>query len=67
MPISRFRGYKFQSWLHEDEYKFMQNYAEKHLMTMSELLRFWIHDAMKKEGVYKEPSKTVKPKTGGMK
>jgi len=67
MSISRFRGNKFQSWLHEDEYKFMQNYAEKHLLTMSELLRFWIHEAMKKEGIYKEPSKKVKPIKGGKK
>ena len=60
--MSRFRDKILQVWLNQTENSFVSKYAEKHLMTTSELIRFWIHEAMKKEGVYKEPSKTVKPK-----
>jgi len=62
MSTSRLRTKMFRAWLHEEEFSFLQNYSEIHLITMSEMLRFWIHEAMKKEGVYKEPSKKVKPK-----
>jgi len=62
MTRSRLRTKMFRAWLHEEEFSFLQEYSEKHLITMSEMLRFWIHEAMKKEGVYKEPSKNVKPK-----
>ena len=67
MTSLRLRTKMFRAWLHKEEFKFLQEYSEKHLITMSEMFRFWIHEAMRQEGVYKEPSKTVKPKTGGMK
>ena len=58
----RLRTKRINVWLHEKELEFLSGYSENHLMTVSELVRYWIHEAMKKEGVYKEPSKKVKPK-----
>ena len=43
-------------YLPEQEDKFLKKYAEENLLTVSELIRGWIHEVMKKEGVnLKEP------------
>jgi len=34
-------------------------------MTVSELVRYWIHQAMEKEGVFKKLSIDIKPKKKG--
>jgi len=39
----------FHVWLHEKELEYI-NYTEENLMTASELIRYWIHQSMKKEG-----------------
>lgn len=52
----------FQVWLHSKELEFINNYAEENLMTASELIRFWIHQSMKKEGKLKDISIDTKIK-----
>ncbi len=47
----RFRPNLIHIYLHPDEDKFLKNYAEKNYMTASELIRGWIHEVMKIEGV----------------
>ena len=43
-------------YLHPEEDKFLKNYAEKSFITVSELIRGWIHEVMKREGYQiKEP------------
>ena len=55
---------RFQVWLDETELEFMYKYAEQNHMTGSELIRGWIHQVMKKEGVdIKEPSLPEPPNT----
>jgi len=61
--MARFRNKILQVWLNQTENSFVSKYAEKHLMTTSELIRFWIHEAMKKEGVYDYPSGKIRPKS----
>ena len=48
---------KLQIWLDSDEYSFLQEYSIKNHLNVSELVRGWIHEVMKREGYeIKEPS-----------
>jgi len=50
------------------EYKFVQGYAKENHLMVSELIRGWIHEIMKREGfVIKEPSlpESLNTKEGG--
>jgi len=48
---------RLQVWLDEIEYEFVQNYAKENHLMVSELIRGWIHQVMKREGYeIKEPS-----------
>jgi len=58
----RLRTKRINVWLHEKELEFLNGYAENHLMTVSELVRYWIHQAMEKEGVFKKLTIDIKPK-----
>ncbi len=62
MRQKRIRTRLFQVWLHSKELEFINNYAEENLMTASELIRFWIHQSMKKEGKLKDISIDTKIK-----
>ena len=43
-------------YLHEEENKFLKQYANENLLSVSELIRGWLHEVMKKEGyILKEP------------
>jgi hypothetical protein len=44
------------TYLHPEEDKFIKDYAERNFLTVSELIRGWIHETMKNEGYdMKEP------------
>jgi len=63
MRERRIRTKLFQVWLHPKELKFLNDYAEENLLTNSELIRGWIHEVMKREGIkLKEP---LRPKSKG--
>ena len=48
---------KLQVWLNSYEFSFLQEYSKKNHLTVSELIRGWIHEVMKREGYeIKEPS-----------
>ena len=48
---------RMQVWLDEIEYEFVQAYAKDNHLMVSELIRGWIHEVMKREGYeIKEPS-----------
>jgi len=56
MKDKRLRTKLFQVWLHHQEYEFLTGYAEKNMLTASELIRGWLHEVMKMEGCdIKEP------------
>jgi len=63
----RLRTKRINVWLHEKELEFLNGYSENHLMTVSELVRYWIHQSMKKEGLLKDISIITKPKNKGVK
>jgi len=47
---------RLQVWLDMDEFDCLQKYARKNYLTISELIRGWIHEVMKREGYkIKEP------------
>jgi len=47
----------FRVWLNDKEFEFLYSYAEKNMLTASELFRGWLHEVMKREGFdLKEPS-----------
>jgi len=53
----RFRPNLIHIYLHPDEDEFLKSYAEKNYKTVSELIRGWIHEVMKREGFeIKEPA-----------
>ena len=57
MSANRFRPNLIHIYLHPEEDKFIKNYSENNFLTVSELIRGWIHEAMKTEGYeIKEPS-----------
>ena len=48
---------RMQVWLDQVEYKFIQGYAKENHLMVSELIRGWIHEIMKREGFdIKEPT-----------
>ena len=48
---------RLQAWLDTDEFDCLQKYARKNHLTISELIRGWIHEIMKREGYdIREPS-----------
>jgi len=54
---TRFRPKLIHIYLHEEEDKFLKNYASDNLLSVSELVRGWIHEVMKREGhILNEPS-----------
>ena len=65
MRQKRIRTNLFQVWLHPKEFEFLNSYAEANMLTASELIRFWIHQAMRKEGLAEEIYIQTKPKKGG--
>ena len=68
MREKRIRTKMFNCWLHEKELKFLNDYAEKNLVTSSEIIRGWLHEVMKSEGYeIKEPRNPEKIKKGGKK
>ena len=53
----RFRPNMIHIYLHTEEDKFLKSYADNNYLTVSELVRGWIHEVMKREGfVIKEPT-----------
>ena len=55
---------RMQVWLDQVEYKFIQGYAKENHLMVSELIRGWIHEIMKREGYeIKEPSLPEPSKT----
>lgn len=56
---------RLQVWVDQTEMQFLQDYSGQNHMTVSELIRGWIHEAMKREGYnIKEPSLPSLKKTG---
>jgi len=52
----RIKDKRLQVWLDTDEFDCLQKYARKNHLTISELIRGWIHEVMKREGYeIKEP------------
>ena len=57
MNPKRFRPKLIHIYLHPEEDKFVKGYAERNYISVSELVRGWIHEVMKREGYeIKEPS-----------
>ena len=57
MNPKRFRPNLIHIYLHAEEDKFVKQYAERNYLSVSELIRGWIHEVMKREGYeIKEPS-----------
>ncbi|MGH7910085.1 MAG: hypothetical protein ACRENW_09600 [Thermodesulfobacteriota bacterium] len=53
----RFRPKLIHVYLHLEEDKFLREYAERNYLSVSELIRGWIHQVMKREGYeINEPS-----------
>jgi len=59
----RLRTKRINVWLHEKELEFLNGYSENHLMTVSELVRYWIRQSMEKEGKLKDISIDTKIKS----
>ena len=57
MKTKRLRPNLIHIYLHPEENKFIKDYAEQNFLTVSELVRGWIHETMKREGYeINEPS-----------
>ena len=65
MREKRIRTKLFQVWLHQKEFDFLNSYAEENMLTASELIRYWIRQAMDKNGVIRDVKIETKPKKGG--
>jgi len=64
MPANRLRPNMIHIYLHPEEDKFIKDYAGKNYLTVSELIRGWIHEAMKREGYdIREPTLPESSKT----
>ncbi len=50
MSKNRLRPKLIHIYLHEEEDKFLKNYAEKNYLTVAEVFRGWLHEVMKREG-----------------
>ncbi|NIQ15676.1 MAG: hypothetical protein GTO02_15135 [Candidatus Dadabacteria bacterium] len=61
MKNQRFRPKLIHTYLHEEEDKFLREYAEKNLLTVSELIRGWIHEVMKRENYMIEDYRILEP------
>ena len=68
MNPKRLRPNLIHIYLHSEEDKFVKNYAERNYLSVSELIRGWIHEVMKREGYeIKEPSLPEKKSKKGRK
>ncbi len=65
MREKRIRTKLFQVWLHQKEFDFLNHYAEESMLTASDLIRYWIRQAMEKRGLVEDLSIEIKPKKGG--
>lgn len=65
MRNKRVRTKLFPVWLHQKELEFLNRYAEANMLTASELIRYWIRQAMEKEGLLRDVAIETKPKEGG--
>ncbi len=65
MNPKRFRPNLIHVYLHPEEDKFVKKYAERNYLSVSELIRYWIHQSMKKEGLLKDVSINTKPRRKG--
>lgn len=65
MREKRIRTNLFQVWLHPKEFQFLNRYAETNMLTASELIRYWIRQAMEKEGLLKDVLIETQLKKGG--
>jgi hypothetical protein len=63
----RLKDRKLQMWVDSDEFSFLKEYSNNNHLTISELIRGWIHEVMKREGYeITEPSLPErKSKKGG--
>jgi len=61
MKNQRFRPKLIHIYLHEEEDKFVREYAEKNLLTVSELIRGWIHEVMKRDDYKIEDYRILEP------
>ena len=63
--VKRFRPNLIHIYVHPEEDKFLRNYAENNYLSVSELIRGWIHEVMKIEGVeITEPRNPVRNRRG---
>ena len=68
MNPKRFRPNLIHIYLHPERDKFVKDYAERNYLSVSELIRGWIHEVMKREGYeIKEPSLPEKKSKKGRK
>ena len=51
MTAKRFRPNMIHIYLHPEEDKFIKDYAETNFLTVSELIRGWIHETMNQKGL----------------
>jgi len=57
MNPKRLRPNLIHIYLHPEEDKFVKEYAERNYLSVSELIRGWIHEVMKRDGYkIKEPA-----------
>ena len=57
MNPKRLRPKLIHIYLHPEENMFVKEYAKRNYLSISELIRGWIHEVMKREGYeIKEPS-----------
>ncbi len=65
MSKNRLRPKLIHIYLHEDEDKFLRNYADQNYLTVAEVFRGWLHEVMKREGY--EITEPLLPEKGGKK
>jgi len=63
--VKRLRPKLIHIYLHEEEDKFLRQYANMNYLTVAELFRGWLHEVMNREGCeIKEPLLPEKYKRG---